>query len=1132
MKRRIKHPKLKTSKRPLNQKTIDNYFILSQTKTKTKTDNDQKSLDIDDQTDKENEKENIPKTQINFIKKPNSFNIMNKELFSQQFNKITIEKEEEIIFPIMLDTSLGIYKELLSSKIQDILNKVNNDSKWVEVTPIISQDIIKLKIKDPENETNCIILGFITKALSEKLISLSLIKIIWIKIFLHKNGRRLSILIGLNYIKYEKKVIFIDEQKKRYKLQFKSIFELGDEIDKMLKELKNKYNPGEIYKNDFLYLIYNRLSMYNESNYLDEIEKEILDDNNENEENESEYENDSENKRILDYLVNNIDKILSLCTNYDNLFGKNDKSYYNIFINLNEEEKNVLLNFLKRKHKWQNIDKFFNNENKYSNKGIKEHLNEIIKSLLEKKLISDFSEIIGNFQNLNNDKFFEFLHYLPITDLKKIISDLNKIHKNTNIIKEDKENILSPHVKNCFINNPFYNLDLFISPHYKNDKRGIREKIKNNSEKITKFNFTINKTKSKKEIAFHQKLLIKNSYNTAYNDKSPKDKYVNSFSIFSNYKYILFINDCIIDDKIPFINTIINEINKYKTEDDSSFIENYIPDNNGNNGNNFKEKKLEQIFFNYTKTFFCINENLARIIDTCIRLFFFYDDFIYLNNKGEEFNQNERYENYKFNKKVKKNMIFKEKSLFHVYDILYQIKESYLTFSKFKYNYEKYPNFLYRLFYPLINFLLKLTNYSLYYEILTKQFNIFSLQEFKNDNLNEQLINQLIKKLESFSDLNNENIVFHTTNYLHKYKPEYISAEILYYFAKILEKNKYFKKANLIYLFLLNCFDNSFIFDQRGCIYHSIILNFNTHLKDDKSTIEILNICIQYEIMKYKSIKRQDLIKIKKYYDKFNNLKNNPKNITNIETINLLIPYSFEEINDNCDITKFLKVIKYNLLKSNFSAIKSDEELVLNYYIKNGNFKGISGRNNIIPSLYCLLFWEEIFDGEIPLVFQSKYQAFPLDFFEKDFYLNRKTKLDKRIEKINNYKKEEFIEQITSIYESKNGIKNPCIKWNSNIYNKDLLIKIAIAFGSEKLVDIFKNILIHGLKNVKSGFPDFYLWKENDNLENEANFNYVENNSIKLITIIKIIDKLSDEQKLWLKFFGENNFKIEILQIK
>ena len=295
-----------------------------------------------------------------------------------------------------------------------------------------------------------------------------------------------------------------------------------------------------------------------------------------------------------------------------------------------------------------------------------------------------------------------------------------------------------------------------------------------------------------------------------------------------------------------------------------------------------------------------------------------------------------------------------------------------------------------------------------------------------------------------------------------------------------LEKNKNFKLANLFYLFLLNCFNNLYILEQRGLIYHRIILIYNYHLKDKKKSIEILNICIEYDIKKYGIIKSGELVKIKEYYDKFNNQKNKSKSKKAKKLYELLINYSFKEINDDFNFKIISKEIKgksvynpstgriqFKLTDGKFSETDTVEKFALRYYSKNENLKGIIGENYIIPAIYFLLFWDEIFDDDIPLVFQSKYQSFPLDFFEKDFYINRKIKLDKKLEVIYHYTKEELINHIKYIYEAKNGIKNPCILWESYLNNKNILLKISAAFGPKKLVEIIKIILTHGLKYVK-----------------------------------------------------------------
>ena len=1087
-------------------------------------------------------------------------------MFFEQDNKKLIEEvkntnpelykklsvEEEMIFPIMIDTNLGVYKELLSDKIEEIFKKIlkNSDKSWIEVIPIIDVSIVKLKIKDPDNENNFIILGFITKAISYQLYLLSLNNVISIKIYAHKNGRRLAIFVGLNYFKYSIKVDYVDDKEKMYKLHFKSDLVLGDDIYKILKTLKNKYTPLEIYKKEFISLLYD---------IKDENENKNTKNDNNNDEStiDDESNNDTEKKKNLaDYLVNNVEKILSMTTSYDNLFNENDRNYYNIFMNINQQEKTTLLKFLRRKSRWQNINKLFTNENSDINNEIIENIDIIIVSLLDKKLISNFKEIVGNFYNLNHNKLFEFLYYLSMEELRGINSELNKLCKNLSG-KQTKQN-LSPYVKENFINNPFYNLDIFISTDESNDSF-FKNIISKTSEKITKFNFSeenISKTKSKKEVGFNPIVMnTKANKNANYNNQ-----YINTFLNYSNFKSIHLTNNFITGNKINLINEIINQINIYLKEKRSAFIEKFIiqSNTNNNNGTNTKEKNLEKIFEKYNNYLFCINENFARVMDITSRLFFFYTDCKDLNDIGKEFYDIDRYESYNYSND-ENNRIFKDKNIFNLYDTLYQIKNSYLIFSMFNSNEMKNPLFFYEILQPLIPFLLEITNKKLFDKFLSKECGI-NFDCLTDTNI-EKIIEQLTKNLllsfnpsedffnlnnNNINDISNNNIDYNKISFVNKYRPEYISSQMLHYYILNLERNKKFKMANLIYIFLLNCFDNSFILKQRGLIYYRIILNYSFHLKSNKDAIEILNICIKYDIMHYKIIKNGDLFKIKTYYDKFNKLKNNTKNKGNNKILNLLIPYSFKEINNNdFDIKKILKEIeadslfsancgrrKYNLSEGKFSETATVEEFALNYYLKEENLKGIHGENLIIPTLYVLLLWEEIFDDKTPLVFQSKYQSFPLDFFEKDFYINRKIIIDKKLDKIKNYKKEQLIKHLQLIYDTKKGIRNPYVEWNTYVYNREILIKIGVAFGPVKLVEIFKVILNQGLKAVKTGMPDLLLWSEKSKNKYKEQFFYAEADSIKLVEVKSVNDKLSDNQKFWLKTFYDKGINVEVLHIK
>ena len=1140
MKSKAYYTKKKISKRPPDQKLIETFLLFSHEKEEIKK-NKTQVIAHKQISDTQKEKEDkITKTKDEFIQKQSEKNLINndnryiflktgkRKLISEiknpknKNNENKTKNEEELIFPIIINIKL-LYKGLTPSQIEEILKKVEleNKSNWIEVMPLvdINNTTIKLQLLDPDNKNNYIILGMIPKEISTGLIKLSLDSKISIKIYIHKNKINPIILIGLNYNQFSMKIDFIDENEYKYKLHFDSYLVLGKDICNLLIELKNKYSLLEIQQKIFLDSLYNKLSDKEENN-LFTIKEDFFQDD----------EDSSENQKgeLSDYLVDNVEKILSLTQTYDYLFDENDKNYYNIFINLNKDEKIILLKFLRRNNKWQNIYKLFNKDKSEIDYNIIDNLDKIIVSLSEKKLISNFDEVISDFKNENNDKLFEYLYFLSNDDIKKINTDLINIYKNLKYSKDKELMVLSPYIKECFINNPFYNLNNFIA---QSDKREILiKKINEISEKITKFNFSqenISKIKSKKEANI-------NSIIPELNKNNKKNNY-NEYLNYSNFKNILLSNKFMIGNKIKLINDVLSSINKYLNEKESSFLQGFLSQNSSNISIYSKEISLKNIFKDYSKKFYCINKKFSKIIDVTSRLFFFYTSCKDLNDIEKEFYDLEKYEQYCCHSNDKNNRIFKDKNIFNLYDALYQIQNSYEIISKFNKYENEFPLFINSIFQPLIPFLLKVINDNLYSNFFQKIIDINTLDDEDLEELYEALTQNLLKNFES---KDNNIINYNKLSFADKFKSEYISAEITNSYILNLEKNKEFKKANLFYMYLLNCFDNLYILEQRGSIYHRLITNFNRHLKDKKNAIDILNICIEYDIRKYAVIKSGELIKIKKFYDKFKKQKINSKSKKLKKLYDSLIIYSFKEINDDFDLNKISKEIKgqgfnssktgriqFKLSNNKYSTTDIVERFALKFYKETEKLIGIQGENHVLPAIYFLLFWEEIFDDQIPLVFQSKYQGSPLDFYEKDFYITRKAKIDEKLERINKYNKIDLINHIKKTYQAKRGIKNPCILWDKYRNKENILIKISVAIGPEKLVKIFKIILNHGLKYVKIGMPDLFLWEE-------KNSYYAKENSIKIVEVKSSKDILSDSQKFWLKILYEIGINVEVLYVK
>lgn len=84
----------------------------------------------------------------------------------------------------------------------------------------------------------------------------------------------------------------------------------------------------------------------------------------------------------------------------------------------------------------------------------------------------------------------------------------------------------------------------------------------------------------------------------------------------------------------------------------------------------------------------------------------------------------------------------------------------------------------------------------------------------------------------------------------------------------------------------------------------------------------------------------------------------------------------------------------------------SVEAVAFHYYQKQGFPDGLHLEGALPITLFCTLFWEELYDVHVPGAFSSPYQEAPSDLFTGEFYENRKEKIDKKLQIIGNYNSE------------------------------------------------------------------------------------------------------------------------------
>lgn len=84
----------------------------------------------------------------------------------------------------------------------------------------------------------------------------------------------------------------------------------------------------------------------------------------------------------------------------------------------------------------------------------------------------------------------------------------------------------------------------------------------------------------------------------------------------------------------------------------------------------------------------------------------------------------------------------------------------------------------------------------------------------------------------------------------------------------------------------------------------------------------------------------------------------------------------------------------------------SVESLALFHYKGEGYIKGTHCEGAFPITIFAMLFWDEIYNMDIPGAWVSLYQEAPLDLYSSEFYENRKEKIDMKLQIIRKFDSE------------------------------------------------------------------------------------------------------------------------------
>ncbi|KYN02574.1 PREDICTED: fanconi-associated nuclease 1-like [Cyphomyrmex costatus] len=194
----------------------------------------------------------------------------------------------------------------------------------------------------------------------------------------------------------------------------------------------------------------------------------------------------------------------------------------------------------------------------------------------------------------------------------------------------------------------------------------------------------------------------------------------------------------------------------------------------------------------------------------------------------------------------------------------------------------------------------------------------------------------------------------------------------------------------------------------------------------------------------------------------------------------------------------------------------SVESLALYHYKSEGYIKGVHCEGAFPITLFATLFWNEIYNINVPGAWVSLYQDAPLDLYTSEFYENRKKEIDKKIQDILSYDSETLSKHLQDEFELHSKYRSIS---QANIFDDSNSFKeVVFCLGVKGVIGICER-LIHNYSLWKAGFPDLIVWNINTK-------------QYKIVEVKGPKDSLSTKQTLWLDYLNQLELKTEVCYCK
>lgn len=339
----------------------------------------------------------------------------------------------------------------------------------------------------------------------------------------------------------------------------------------------------------------------------------------------------------------------------------------------------------------------------------------------------------------------------------------------------------------------------------------------------------------------------------------------------------------------------------------------------------------------------------------------------------------------------------------------------------------------------------------------------------------------------------------------------YVFARILFQGVELLQRQRNYKEACHVLQGLLS--QDVYACLHRGRWYERLTLNLDQHLKCPGKALNVIENAFQdpwvspnYRLSLFLRAEKIGKAPNSKWHKRF------------VKMEQILVQKPPEVIITGKTLPHSLPGIKYQFMTEETEGevtLCNVEQLVLKHYKNSGYPRGIHAEGSIVSTLFFLFFWEIIFTA-VPDVFRCPFQTCPLDMMSSEFYTNRKTIVDDRLQQISLASIQELWDIMAVTWNTYFGV-NCHINWN-NWTSLEEIQGLVSCIGGEILAGILERYAKNP-RQTRSGFPDLTLWN-------------VETKQFKISEVKGPGDRLSTKQMLWIDHLLQLGVDAEVCHIK